>query len=273
MEKKFFDFECALEAAIIAMQKGGTIKHFYEMKEFTEREQLIRNYITRSGIIFFLSHPIGDDEFLKNRTLFEQLAPDISQELYIDFQLFQILVRDHLNEGYKTMKISFRELKNSTISEFSGIIPENQSSLKSIEGYLYATLSFHEASDQTKPDKHYFVFNLNRFYEVNASQLEKFDCTNLGGILTNASDDKYVANSIRYELILVKQYIDRIHMYLEGCLKKSISRLEFIPCIGKKTVSSGGEKQSIYLATMPSDNSKQLLSAHFPYYDQGSLEP
>ncbi|MDR3024575.1 hypothetical protein [Chryseobacterium sp.] len=274
MEKELSDFKCALEAAIIAMQKEGTIKDFYEMKEFTEREQWIKDYITKNGVNFFLTHPIGDDEFLKNRALFEQRAPDISQELYINFQLFENLVRDHLNEGYTIMKISFRELTNSTISEFSRMMPENQLSLKSIEGYLYASLSFHEASDTAKPDKHYFVFNLDRYYEVDPNQLGNFDSTNLGRTLTNASNDAYVANSIRYELILVKQYIDRMHMYLEGCLKKSISRLEFIPCIGrKKTVSFGGGKQSIYLATMPSDNNKQLFNADFPYYDQGSLEP
>lgn len=274
MEKELHDFKCALEADIIAKQKAGAIKDFYEMKEFTEREQWIKDYITKNGVNFFVTHPIGDEEFLRNRALFEQRAPDITQELYIDFNLFETLVKDHLNEGYTIMKISFRQLPESKISEFSRMMPENQSSLKSIEGYLYASLSFHEASDTTKLDKHYFVFNLDRYYEVDENHLGRFDNTDLGRILTNVSNDAYVANSIRYELILVKQYIDRIHMYLEGCLKKNISRLDFIPCIGrKKTVSFGSGKQSIYLATMPSDNNKQLLSANFPYYDQGSLEP
>ncbi|WP_294231074.1 hypothetical protein [uncultured Chryseobacterium sp.] len=273
MEKELSDFKCALEAVIIAMQKEGTIKNFYEMKEFDEREQWIKDYITKNGVIFFLAQPVEDDEFLKDRALFEQRAPDISQELFIDFQLFETLVTDHLNEGYTKMKISFRELTNSIISEFFMMTPENQLSLKSTEGYLYATLSFHDASDIAKLDKHYFVFNLNRFYEADVSKLKKFDSTNLGGILINASNDAYVANSIQYELSLVKQYIDRIHMYLEGCLKTNISRLEFIPCIGRKHTVNFGEKQSIYLATMPSDNRKQLLSADFPYYDQGSLEP
>lgn len=273
MEKELYDFKCALEATIVAMQKAGTIKDFYEMSEFTEREQWVKDYITKNGIIFFVTHPIGDDEFLVNSGVFQQRVPNLVQELYIDFRLFETLVRDHLNDGYTIMKISFREITDSTISKFSGMLPENQLLLKSIKGYLYATLSFHDESETSKPEKHYFVFNLDTYYEFNHGQLGDIAGTSLGRILTNASSDTYVANCIRYDLILVKKYIDRIHMYLEGCLKKNIMRLDFIPCIGKKITWSGRLKESIYLATMPSDNNKQLLSAEFPYYDQGSLEP
>ncbi|WP_426476970.1 hypothetical protein ACP3T3_17005 [Chryseobacterium sp. CBSDS_008] len=275
MEKELDDFKCTLEAAIIAMQKAGTIKDFYEMAEFTEREQQLKDYITKHGVTFFVTHPIGDDEFRVNSGVFQQRVPNLAQELYIDFRLLETLVRNHLNDGYTIMKISFREITDNTINEFSRMMPEeNQLLLKSVKGYLYATLSFHEAADTTRLDKHYFVFNLDRYYEVDVSQFGSFDSTDLGRTLTNASNDAYVANSIRYDLILVKQYIDRIHMYLEGCLQKNVSRLDFIPCIGKKkTVSVGTGKESVYLATMPSDNNKQLFSADFPYYDQGSLEP
>lgn len=275
MEKELYDFKCALEATIVAMQKAGTIKDFYEMAEFTEREQWIKDYITKNGVNFFVTHPIGDDEFRVNSGVFQQRVPNLAQELYIDFRLFETLVRNHLNDGYTIMKISFREITDNTISEFSGMMPkDNQLLLKSMKKYLYATLSFHDESGTSKPERHYFVFNLDTYYEFNHGQLEDIDRTDLGRTLTNASSDAYVANCIRYDLILVKQYIDRIHMYLEGCLKKNVTRLDFIPCIGrKKTMAFGAGKESIYLATMPSDNNKQLLSAEFPYYDQGSLEP
>ncbi|MEF9479737.1 hypothetical protein ACR1PO_11685 [Chryseobacterium sp. RRHN12] len=275
MEKELYDFKCALEATIIAMQKAGTIKSFYEMTEFTEKDQWIKDYITKTGVDFLVNQPIGDEEFRVNNGLFQQRAPGLSQELYIDFRLFETLVRGHLNDGYTIMKVSFREITDSTISDFSRMMPEeNQLLLKSIKGYLYATLSFHEAADTTRLDKHYFVFNLDTYYEVNVNQLGDFNGTNLGRTLTDASSDAYVANSIRYDLILVKQYIDRIHMYLEGCLGKNVIRIDFIPCIGKKkTVSFGAGKESVYLATMPADSNKQLFSADFPYYDQGSLEP
>ncbi|MDW9380760.1 hypothetical protein [Chryseobacterium sp. JV558] len=274
MEKELYDFKCALEATIVAMQKEGTIKDFYEMKEFTEREQWIKDYITKNGVKFFVTHPIGDDEFRVNSGVFQQRVPNLAQELYINFRLFETLVRNHLNDGYTIMKISFREITDSTVSEFSRMMPEeNQLLLKSMKEYLYATLSFH-TEPETIPAKHYFVFNLDTYYEFNVNQFGNFNGTSLGRTLINASSDAYVANCIRYDLILVKQYIDRIHMYLEGCLKKNVDRLDFIPCIGKKiTVKDGSLKESIYLATMPSDNNKQLLSAEFPYYDQGSLEP
>jgi hypothetical protein len=274
MEKELYDFKCALETTIIAMQKAGTIRDFYEMAEFTEREQWIKDYITKNGVKFFVTHPIGDDEFRVNSGVFQQRVPNLVQELYIDFRLFETLVRNHLNDGYTIMKISFREITDSTVSEFSRMMPEeNKLLLKSMKEYLYATLSFH-VEPETKPAKHYFVFNLDTYYEVNHGQLGDIAGSSIGATLTSASSDGYVANCIRYDLILVKQYIDRIHMYLEGCLKKNVTRLDFIPCIGKKiTMKDGSLKESIYLATMPSDNNKQLLSAEFPYYDQGSLEP
>ncbi|WP_454048157.1 hypothetical protein [Chryseobacterium sp. Marseille-Q8038] len=274
MEKELYDFKCALEATIIAMQKAGTIKAFYEMAEFTEREQWIKEYITKNGIIFFVTHPIGDEEFRVNSDVFQQRAPNLSQELYIDFRLFETLVRNHLNDGYTKMKISFREITDSTVGEFSRMLPANQLFLKNMKGYLYATLSFHSEPENARPEKHYFVFNLETYYEVNVSGFGDFDRTPLGGTLSGASSDRYVANSICYDLILVKQYIDRIHMYLEGCLQKTVTRIDFIPCIGrKKTLSSATEKESVYLAAMPADNNKQLFSREFPYYDQGSLEP
>lgn len=274
MEKELYDFKCALETTIVAMQKAGTIRDFYEMTQFTEQEQWIKDYITMNGVKFFVTHPIGDEEFRINSEIFQQRVPNLVNELYIDFRLFETLVRNHLNDGYTLMKISFREIPDITISEFSRMLSEeNQLFLKSEKKYLYATLSFHVESE-TKPAKHYFVFNLDTYYEVNADQLKDIDKTSLGPILTSASSDTYVANCIRYDLILVKQYIDRIHMYLEGCLKKNVVRIDFIPCIGrKKTMTFGAVKESIYLATIPSDNNKGLLSAEFPYYDQGSLEP
>lgn len=274
MEKELYDFKCALEATIIAMQKAGTIKAFYEMAEFTEREQWIKEYIVKNGLEFFVTHPIGDEEFRVNSDLFQQRAPNLAQELYIDFRLFETLVRNHLNDGYTKMKISFREITDSTVGEFSRMLPANQLFLNSMKGYLYATLSFHNEPENITTDKHYFVFNLETYYEVNVTNFGRFDATTLGGTLSGASSDRYVANSICYDLILVKQYIDRIHMYLEGCLQKTVTRIDFIPCIGrKKTLSSATEKESVYLAAMPADNNKQLFSREFPYYDQGSLEP
>ncbi|MBO9694062.1 hypothetical protein [Chryseobacterium sp.] len=276
MEKEMYDFKCALESTIVAMQKAGTIKNFYQMSQFTEKEQWIKDYITKNGVDFFVTHPIGDNEFRINSGVFQQRVPNLAQELYIDFQLFETLVRNHLNDGYTIMKISFRQITDNTISESSKMMSkENQLFLKSKKEYLYVTLSFHvEPETKINPAKHYFVFNLDTYYEVSVGDLEDIVGTSLGRTLTSASSDAYVANCIRYDLILVKQYIDRIHMYLEGCLKKNVVRLDFIPCIGKKIrFSDGSLKESIYLATMPADNTKQLLSADFPYYDQGSLEP
>ncbi|MDQ1857314.1 MULTISPECIES: hypothetical protein [unclassified Chryseobacterium] len=276
MEKELYDFKCALEATIVAMQKAGTIRDFYEMTEFTEQEQWIKDYIVKNGVKFFVTHPIGDEEFRVNSGVFQQRVPNLAQELYVDFRLFETLVRDRLNEGYTLMKISFREITDSNISEYSRILgEENQMFLKSKKEYLYATLSFHvETETEAKPAKHYFIFNLDTYYEINVNSFGDFNRTRVGQILINASSDAYVAECIRYDLILVKQYIDRIHMYLEGCLRKNVVRLDFIPCIGrKKTMTFATGKESLYLATMPSDNNKQLLSADFPYYDQGSLEP
>lgn len=276
MEKELYDFKCALEATIVAKQKAGTIKDFYDMAEFTEQEQLIKDYIVKNGVKFFVTHPIGDHEFQTNNGVFRQRVPNLTQELFIDFKLFETLVRSHLNDGYTIMKISFRQITDSTISEsFKMMSEKNQLFLRSKKEYLYITLSFHvEPETEAKPAKHYFVFNLDTYYEVNPNDLEDIVGTSLGRVLTGASSDAYVANCIRYDLILVKQYIDRIHMYLEGCLRKNVVRLDFLPCIGKKVrFMDGSLKESIYLATMPSDNNKQLLSADFPYYDQGSLEP
>ncbi|REC78069.1 hypothetical protein DRF60_10440 [Chryseobacterium elymi] len=277
METLEEDFNCSVEAFIISLEKSGGIEDLINNEPLTENEVRAKKYIMSNNMLYTVTDPIKDAKFTMDRANFISLLPRIQSPLSVNFNIFETLVTDHLGAGYVDMKISFMELPSLEITKILEAAPQESEALASREGHLYAVVSFIADASSDLLGATYAVFNLQQAYHITSADLwiycQNFQGSALGSRIRNASTNNYVPCCQKYDLRKVKKYTDRIRQYLGGCKEKTVENIDFELCFGERKHVTRGTIQSFYLASIPSDNSKAQLTAHFPYYDQGSLEP
>ncbi|WP_080777797.1 hypothetical protein [Chryseobacterium phocaeense] len=274
------DFDCAVEEFIISLEKSGKVEDLLNRETLTEEEVRAKRYIMDNNMQYTLTDPIKDGKFSTDRGNFMTLIPGMNSPLSVKFNVFETLVTDHLNAGYSKMKISFKELKAFEISKIMEIVHEESEAIARSEGHLYAVISFIADTSADLENATYIVFNVQRPYHIIAADVQvlcnDFLSSAVGIRLRNASVTNYVPCSQNYDLRKVKNYTDRIKKYLEECKKKTVEYIDFELCFGERKRDVAGRvqtEQCFYLASIPKDNTGVQLTAHFPYYDQGSLEP
>ncbi|MBL1222133.1 hypothetical protein JET18_14875 [Chryseobacterium sp. L7] len=277
METLEEDFNCSVEAFIISLEKSGEIDDLNNKEHLTEYEMRVKKYINDRSMKYAFTDPIKDSKFSTDRANFISLLPGIQSPLSVNFNMFETLVTDHLGAGYVDMKISFMELPSLEITKILEAAPQESEALASREGHLYAVVSFIADASSDLLDATYAVFNVSQPYHIPSANLNtyciNFQASALGIRIRNASTSNYVPCCQKYDLRKVKKYTDRIRQYLGGCKEKTVENIDFELCFGERKHVTRGTIQSFYLASIPSDNTKAQLTAHFPYYDQGSLEP
>ncbi|KXH82854.1 hypothetical protein [Chryseobacterium kwangjuense] len=274
------DFDCAVEEFIISLEKSGKVEDLLNKETLTEEEVRAKRYINSNNMQYTATDPIKDGKFTMDRGNFMTLIPGMKSPLSVKFNMFETLVTDHLTAGYNKMKISFKELNASETSKIMEIVQEESEAIATRAGHLYAVLSFTADTSADLENATYIVFNVQQPYHITGADLKAYCGDFLASALAlrfkSASVTNYVPCSQNYDLRKVKNYTDRIKKYLEECKKKTVEYIDFELCFGERKRDVAGRvqtEQCFYLASIPRDSTGTQLTAHFPYYDQGSLEP
>lgn len=261
--------ENRLEMLSIISQKLFGEDFFSPNKELTNEERVVRDFIRKHKYKFMVQEPIPDSIVFEDNMNFLSKLPNDVCSLYLDFTVFSQKVKYYESLEYDEMFFSFVELNDDLLDLVSN--SDNKNSLAKLKGDLYIIVKFKQSSNNIV--KNYFLFNV-RYAERDSKLsseliISNFYNTVTGRKLKNISRDNYLTCAIKYDLVKVSEYMDRLNKYCND-FNTDIIKIGFTYCLGEK-LSKKDVKEAFYLVSLPIDHRGSL--SFFPYYDQGSLEP
>ncbi|MGI9652578.1 hypothetical protein [Chryseobacterium sp. RLHN22] len=244
----------------------------------TNLENLNIDVDIRSNFKKTINYPICTAQFNNDSKIYSDISPNTTFKL--SYPIFKKLVKQKVNENFTKVTFSYVVVSEeflddckkhlSTINDAADI-----KRLEGLKGKLYSIITFRH-SDSTKNES-YLIFDLMKEHKINITK------TNLDQYYNNFRSSS-IANDIRkidtantevtsgvvYDLKTTQDYLQLIDYYFVNCENKNVDILRFEICYGTKNYNN--TKNAIYFATIPEEKGV-ILNSHFPYFDQGSLEP
>ncbi len=233
----------------------------------------------KSNLKIMINYPICTEQF--NNDSKKYAISNSNSTFRLDYMIFKNLVNQKVNQNFTEVYFSYAIVSERFLLDCKkslDIVNDANDIIKldKLRGKLYCLITFRHI-DSTKNET-YLIFDMAKEHKINIKKqdLDQYYDDFKKSVIADAIRKIDIVNTeitsgVKYDLAKTQDYFFLIDSYFNTCENKKVDTLRFEICYGNKNYLKQ-TKNAIYYATIPEEKGV-ILDSHFPYFDQGSLEP